>query len=224
MVLTKEQLDWNNKINEKIKSEKEMKKDKEKLISEYTKLQIELKKVEESETLRKWKILSKAYKLGKEIYGPNFSIVTLSMHFEIPLTTTKRILSLDKANERTWKLINENKISVFKVTQILSTKNTDMQDELIDAVIKDNLSTYQIKKIKMYGKNVNKARLKIAMDKGFARKDVAYKSLKTTIERMETLLDLDKKEIPENKIPELIESLDILKIKIEEKLQELIER
>ena len=55
--------------------EKKMQKNidpKRSLVEEYKHLQKEYFKIDDDETIKKWKVLSKAYKVGKEIYGQDF--------------------------------------------------------------------------------------------------------------------------------------------------------
>jgi len=235
--LTINQEKWNKQLEEDyIKNLKEkkiiekiiiMERDivpKRSLVEEYKQLQKEYLKIDDDETIKKWKVLSKAYKVGKEIYGHDFSVLKLSQHFDIPYTTTKRVLSLDKANERTWKLIKSKKISAFKVAQICMSKDVKYQDKLIDLVIGENFSTTEIKGIRITknGLDVKTARLNKAVNEGYSRKSSAYKSLKDTTERMIKLLDQDKENFPESKISEMIEFLDELQIKIKKVIENLI--
>lgn len=196
------------------------------LVEEYKKLQKEFIKIDDDETTKKWKILSKAYKLGKDIYGQDFSVVKLSLHFDIPYTTCKRVLSLDKANERTWEMIKNGEISAFKVAQICMSKNIKYQDQIVDLVIANNLSTVDIKKLKITenGLDVKTARLENAVKKGYSRQSSAFKGIKDTTLRMIRLLDIKKKDIPESKITEVIGMLDELQIKINKKIIELMEK
>jgi hypothetical protein len=187
------------------------------LTEEYLNCKIEIESINSSETLRKWKVLSKAYKIGKKIWGNNFSISKLSKDMEIPLTTCKRCLSLNRVNKKTWNLIKEGKISIFKVAQICSTKNLTYQDEIVDMVIKDNLSTYQIKSFKIKGmKDINKLRHKLAIEKGYSRKSSSYTNFKNWIERGYLFLSMPKENLPITKIKELKEKLKELNNKIEE--------
>jgi len=205
----------------RIEGNKDPKKD---LVEEYKKLQKEFIKTDDDETIKKWKILSKAYKIGKEIYGGDFSIVKLSQHFDTPYTTVKRVLSLDRANERTWSLIKKGEISAFKVAQICMNKSIKYQDQIVDLVIAENLSTYQIKdlRIKENGLDVNTVRLEKAVQQGFTRKATAYKSYADTIKRMIRLLDIKKKDLPEKHISDIIGMLDELQNKINKKIVELV--
>ena len=182
---------------------------KQQLLKAYNKLKLDLDKDRHSETLRKYKILSKAYKLGIQIYGKNsFSVMKLALDFDIPYTTCKRILSLNKANNKTWKLINEGKITSFKVAQVLLKKNHFYQDEAIKLVIDENLSTYQIYSLKIGSlDDIKKERLRISVENGFARASIAYYSFNHTLERLEQLLILDKKFLPKDKIPLLNKKL-----------------
>jgi hypothetical protein len=215
-----------HKMEEKIKKDREManRDPKRELVGQYKQLQKDFIKIDDNETIKKWKILSKAYKIGKEIYGQDFSVLKLSQHFDIPYTTTKRVLSLDKTNERTWSLIKKGKISAFKVAQICMTKNIKYQDQIIDFVIAEDLSTVQIKRLRITenGLNVKEARLENAIKNGFTRKSTAYKSLRDTSKRMMKLLDIDKNNLPESKISDIIEILDELQSKLNKKIQELV--
>jgi len=175
---------------------------------QYNQLKRDMDKERSSETLRKYKILSRAYKLGKKIYGHSFSYTTLSFDFETPYTTVKRVCSLDRANINTWKKIRQGKISAFKVAQICSTKCRTYQDEIVDLVIEKNYSTYQIKELKIDSlKDVKKEKLRLAVEKGFARKSTAYYSFCVAIGRMLQLLLLRKKQLPKAKYPMIIKKL-----------------
>jgi len=213
-------------INQNLKKNIEKTKEKnienfEDLKKEFSKLKEEYYKVDTDETLKKWKILSKAYELGKSINGTTYSIFKLSEDFEIPYTTAKRILSLDKANRKTMALIKEKKISAFRVAQICMTKNHKHQDEIINMAVKDNLSTTQIKKLKIDKRgDIKKARLDAALEKGFSRRDVAYRSLRDTLNRLNRLLDMKKEELPESKIIELVNLMEEIKDKLQIKINE----
>ena len=186
--------------------------EKENLIKAYNRLKLELDKERHSETLRKYKILSNAYRIGIKIYGRNsFSIMKLALDFDLPYKTTKRILSLDKANKNTWEKINSGKISSFKVAQILLKKGTHYQDEMVNLTIEEQLSTYQIKSLRINSlKDIKKERLRISVEKGFSRSSCAYYSFNSTLDRLGQLLILDRKFLPEKKIPKLkIKLMDI---------------
>lgn len=224
-LLSRSQLQWNKSLEETMKKDKEIKKGKEnnkkELQKEYEELKLKYFKTDTDETLKKYYILSKAYELGKKLYGQQFSKNILALHFDIGLTTVKRILSLNNANERTWKFIKDGKISASRVTMILLRWDSLRQDEIIDIVLKDNLTTYQIKKLPIKG-DIKKEKLKIAVEQGFARQSVAFKSFKDTVTRLNKLLELEEDTFPPKKIPEIIEMLDELKINIERKLVDLI--
>jgi len=196
---------------------------KEKLILSYKKLKEQLDKQRSSETLKKYKILSKAYKLGKQIYGKNnFSIWQLALDFELPYETTKRILALDKANKNTWELINEGKISAFKVAMVLLKKDSYYQDETIKMVIEENLSTYQIKSLKIKDlEDIQKERLRLAVENGFARASAAWYSFRHTLERLNELLIMDTNMLPKSKLPELKNKIKDLKQKLEKYMENI---
>ena len=162
-----------------------------------------------AETLRKFKILNEAYNLGIKLKGRSYNYVTLSIDFEIPYTTCKRILSLRKANKNTWKLIKERKITSFKAAMVLLQKNTAYQDELIDIVIKEKLSTYDIKNLKDGSlKEVKDNRLKIAVDRGFARRHSAYLSLCNSLERIDAFSVIDVHNLPKTKYNDIKKRTD----------------
>ena len=184
--------------------------DKEKLIQEYKKLKEDMDNERNSETLRKFKILNAAFDLGKKIHGAYFNQFRLAKDFEISHNTVKRILSLRRANEKTWEKINSGKITSFKAAMVLMQKNNHLQDKLIDFVIEEKLSTYRIEKLKEINslEDIKANRLQLAVEEGFAREDVAYISFSTTIRRLQELLLLKPKYLPEKKIPELKDKLE----------------
>lgn len=147
---------------------------KEDLKEKYFASKEELDKIRSEETLLKWKILSTANKLGKEIWSHRFTVKRLSKDMGLPYTTTKRCLSLNKATKKSWKLLDKKKISAFKLAQICSTKNCKYQDEIVKIVIKDNIPTHKIKGLKFNNiKDVKEWKHKKAVEKGYSRKDSA---------------------------------------------------
>jgi len=189
---------------------------------QYNQLRKDMNDERSSETLRKYKILSKASLLGKIIHGRHFTYVTLAFDFELPYTTVKRVCSLSKANKNTWKKIKSGKISAFKVAQICSTKCITYQDEIVDLVIEKNYSTYQIKELKINSsKDIKKEKLKLAVEKGFSRKSSAFLSLCITIGRMETLLLMNKNHLPTKKYSLLSKKLKSLDKQIKEFIKRL---
>lgn len=135
-------------------------------------------------TLSKWKILSENKRLGKKIWGKNFSIIRLAKDMEMPFSTVRRCLALDKATKQTWALINNGELSAFKAAMICQLKNNGFQDEVVAAVVKDNLSTYQIKSFKPKNvADVNEWRHQKAVEKGYSRQEGAYKSISIWVQR-----------------------------------------
>lgn len=189
---------------------------KERLMKKYFQSKEQLDIIRSNETLSKWKILSAAYKLGKRIWGSRFTRQTLAQDMDLPYTTTLRCLSLDKANKKAWRLIRANKISAFKVAMILQSKSTTFQDEIIDLVIKENLSTCQIKSLKINNiKDINIEKLRLATEKGFARQSTAARSFETWIERGKLLLLMRKSALTEEMYNKIKEELIMLNKKIE---------
>lgn len=176
----------------------------ERLKDKYFNSKIKLDELRDNMTLKKWKILSEAYKTGKKIWGRNFTIEKLAMDMDIPMTTTLRCLSLDRANQKQWDLVNEGKLSAFKLAMICQSKNITYQDEIAEMVVKDNLSTYQLKSLRVKNlKDVNKERHRLAVEKGYSRRDSAYSNFEKWIGRGKLFLMMDRKHLPENKIDDV---------------------
>lgn len=193
----------------------------EELKKKYFMKKEELNALRSQITLERWRILSEAYKIGKEIWGRNYSVKKLALDMDIPRTTVIRCLSLDKANKRTWKFIKEGKISAFQVAQITSTKNKTFQDEIVDMVIKENLSTYQLKKLKVNSiEDMNKERHRIAVEQGYTKKDSAYRSFSVWLNRGYLYLKIKKEHLPKSKQEELIKGLKRLKRDIDKFVRE----
>lgn len=187
------------------------------LIKKYDLLKKELELIRSDMTLKKYKILIKAYKIGKKIYGHNYSYFRLSFDFEIPYTTVKRVCSLEKANFNTWKLINKKKISSFKVAQIINQHGSTYQDELIKLTIDNELSTYEIRELRVRSlDDIKKLRLKIAVNRGFAREHAALKSFMDTIDRMATLMTIEQEKLPSNQLLKLKKKIETLIKKMEQ--------
>ena len=189
----------NNKTNDKLKEK------------QYFKQKILLDAIRDDVTLKRWKVLSKAYKLGKSIWGNKFTVVRLAEDMGTPYSTVQRCLSLNKANKRTWALIKAKKISVFRVALILQTKCITYQDKIIDLVIEDNLSTYQIKTLKIDQiEDVNVERHRLAIENGYSRERSAYYSFNNWIDRGKIFLLMDIDKLPKDKVPVIKEELEKL--------------
>lgn len=178
--------------------------DKVTLKRHYFKSKEELNRLRDNITLKRWKILSEAYKIGKQIWGNRFTKGKLAFDMEMKMTTVLRCLSLNRANKRSWGLLNEGKISAFKLAMICYTKSITYQDEIVDLVIEDNLSTYQIKDLKInYLKDINKERHRVACERGYSRESSAYSSFCRWLDRGNLFLLMKKCHLPGNKIDEV---------------------
>lgn len=157
---------------------------KEEMEKKYFENKVSLDTVRDDATLNKWSLLSENKKLGKKIWGREFTLVRLAKDMEMPFSTVQRCISLDKATPRTWKLIKEGKISAFKAAMVLQLKNKSFQKQIIDAVIKGNMSTYQIKSFKPNSiADVNLWRHAKAVEKEYSSKDAAFRSFNLWIGR-----------------------------------------
>ncbi len=193
---------------------------KDNLKKQYFQSKEELDILRDDITLKKWKILSKAYKTGKKIWGTRFTRQRLSYDMDIPVTTVLRCLSLDKANKRTWRLIRAKKISVFKVAQICQSKNNAFQGKIIDMVIENNLSTYQITSLRVNDiSDISKEKHRLATENGYSRKSSAYRDISNWIDRGTMFMLMDEKHLPENKREDVNDKLKKLYKNIGRRLQ-----
>ena len=189
---------------------------KDALKKKYFKSKEQLDIIRSNETLAKYKILSVAYELGKKIWGKSFTRQRLAYDMELPMTTTLRCLSLDKANSKTWKLIRADKISVFKVAMALQSKSITYQDEIVNMIINDNLSTYQIKSLKVNNlKDVNKERHRLATESGYSRQSSAAENFQRWIERGKLFLLMKRNALTKTKYAQIKEELKELNKRIE---------
>jgi hypothetical protein len=130
----------------------------------------------------------------------------------MPVTTVLRCLSLDRANKKSWELVEESKISVFKLAMVCFSKNKTFQDEVVNMVIEDKLSTLQIISLRINNiKDVNIERHRLAVESGYSRKSSAYANFRHWAERGTIFLLMDKSHLPENKIKDIESRLKKLK-------------
>ena len=189
-----------------------MKTKKEELTKQYFNSKKKLETLRDNITLKRWEILSEEYKTGKKVWGKCFTRERLAYDMDIPMTTVLRCLSLDRANNRSWELVKQKKISVFKLAMICHSKNRAFQDEIVDMTIEENLSTYQITTIRAKDfEDINKERHRLACEKGYSRKDSAYTNFSNWTERGKLFLLMDKNYLPENKLGEVKTKLTKLK-------------
>jgi len=117
-------------------------------------------------------------------------------------------------------LVKEGKLSVFKLAMICQSKNKTYQDEIIDMVIEDDLSTSQISGLKVKSiEDVNKERHRIACEKGYSRKDSAYRNFCNWVERGSLFLLMDENHLPESGIEEIRDKLKRLNKNIDKYLK-----
>lgn len=187
----------------------------EALEKKYFATKAELDIVRDNETLLKWEVLSKANKLGKQIWEKKFTTRRLSIDMGLPYTTTKRCLSLDNATPKSWELLKAKKISAFKLAMVCQLKSQIFQDETVAVVIKDNLSTSQIKSFNPRSiEDVNKWRHKNAAQKGYSRQSSAHSHMKNWIERGTIFLLMPISSVGAKNKDDIIERLKLLQLKI----------
>jgi len=194
--------------------------EREKLTKEYFATKEELDIVRNNETLLKWEILSKANKLGKQIWGRKFTTQQLSIDMDLPYTTTKRCLSLDNATPESWELLRKKKISAFKLAMVCQLKAQRFQNEVVKVVIKDNMSTYKIKAFNPKSiKDVNKWRHENAVKEGYSRQDSAFRNMKTWTDRGKVFMLMPISSVGDKNKDVIIEELKLLQFKIERYLE-----
>lgn len=181
----------------------------------YFKSKEELDIIRHNATLAKWKVLSNAYKLGKKIWGRNFTKQRLAFDMDMPMTTTLRCLALDKANSKSLRLLRAKKISAFKLAMICQLKSKTYQDEIVNMTIKDNLSTYKIKTLKINKlSDINKERHRLAIEEGYSRQSSAAENFQRWIERGKLFLILKEKALTKTKYVKIKKELKDLNEKI----------
>ena len=181
-----------------------MKNNKERWKKQYFAKKKELDLINHEATLQKWKILSSAFVCGKKIWGKQMTVQRLADDFEIPYTTANRCLALDKANKRNLALMKKGKISSFRLAMICLLKNNEHQDEIVDIVMEDNLSTYNIKHLNFSNMgDINKARHRLAVEQGYSRKSSAYDNFSNWIDRGKIFMLMDRENLPEDKIADV---------------------
>jgi len=176
----------------------------------------ELDIIRDNETLLKWEVLSRANKLGKEIWDKKFTMRKLSEDMGLPYTTTKRCLSLDNATKKSWELLRDKKISAFKLAMVFQLKSNQFQDEIVKAVIEDNLSTTKIKSFNPKNiLDVNKWRHQKAVEKGYSRQSSAYYNFKNWINRGSIFILMPISSVGDKNKDDIISRLKTLKLKID---------
>jgi len=179
-----------------------------------------LDEIRDNVTIQKWKILSRNYKLGKRIWGVKFTREKLAEDLDLPYATALRCLSLDRCNERNWELYKQGKISSFKLAMICSLKNYEFQDKIVDIVIKDEISTSQIKELNVDNiKDMNVVRHELAIAKGYSRENSAYSNFKIWINRGERFMKMNPCALPKDKIEDIKLELKKLKKDIKEYIE-----
>jgi len=212
-----------NRICEKCNKMNQRTKNKEKLKLKYFAKKEQLNKLRDNATLENYKILSEAQKLGKQIWNSHFTLTKLAEDMDMPYTTVCRCMSLSRADKSAWKLVEEDKLSVFKLAMICSLKSKKYRDEIIKMVVKDNLSTYQIKTLTINNiGDINKERHRLVIENGYTRKSSAYSNFNNWIDRGKLFLTMDINKLPEDKVPVIKEELKELDNRIKLYLEKVI--
>jgi len=110
----------------------------------YDELILEMTSLNNNHALDYYKIVKEASEIGFEIFGVNFSQQKLSVDFGISRKSVGRCLALNNMNKKTQKLVETGKISASKILPILFNSNQDYQNEIIQKIMKDNITQEQI--------------------------------------------------------------------------------
>ena len=197
-----------NRICDKCNKSNQRTKNKSKLKVKYFAKKEQLNKLRDNATLENYKILSEAQKLGKQIWNSSFTLVRLAEDMDMPYTTVHRCMSLSRASKSAWKLVKDGKLTAFKLAMICSLKNKKYQDKIIKIVVKDNLSTYQIKTLTIKQiEDVNVERHRLAVENGYSRERAAYYNFNNWIDRGKLFLTMDIDKLPKDKVPVIKEKL-----------------
>jgi len=105
------------------------KKHREVLKRKYFASKKELNILHDNITLLKWEVLSKANKIGKELWGGQFTPTKLATDMGLSYATTKQCLSLDEATDKNWKLVRNKKISVCELAMICQANSNKNQNK-----------------------------------------------------------------------------------------------
>jgi len=186
------------------------------LEKKYFKSKEEIDAILHNVTLLKWRALTKANKLGKEIWGKEFTVKRLAHDMGVSYSTTKRCLALDNATPKSWELLRAKKISSFKLAMICQLKRSAFQDDIVKAVIDGNMSTCQIKSFNPNSiGDVNKWRHKKAVEKGYSREDAAFRQLNIWVDRGYLFMLMPISSIGTKRKKEMIDKLKLLRLKLD---------
>lgn len=193
--------------------------DKVALKKKYFDSKIALDELRDNATLLNWEILSKAYSMGKQLWGEKFSVKQLSNDMEMPYSTVQRCLALDRATEKNWHLVRQGKISAFKLAMVCQLKARTFQDEIVAEIIDKNLSTYQLKSFSPKNlTDIKKWKHKKAVEKGYTRQESAYRALNAWICRGMMFLLMPISSVGKKK-EVIMKDLKKLKIKLDKYIE-----
>lgn len=130
------------KIKNGIENEKK-KKTYEKLKEEYNKIEEEINNYLHDKTLKRFKLLTEAYKIGSSL-NSTFNHYKLAEDFKISIKHCKRILSLRNCTKYTKNQIKANKISANKVCIITFEKPKELQNKIVKWAVQTNATNKDI--------------------------------------------------------------------------------
>ena len=199
------------KLIQKQKERSEEKKDKlKKIQNRLQELKKEFHEQQSINLIREFEILNEYYQLVKSIAG-RYSIEKLAREFEIGWGRCKRIMSLTKANKRTWKLIEQGKVEPYKVSYVLERHGKQEQDEIINDAIKYNLSARTLERIRSTNLKEYKEQLKEKiLEEGYTVKSNAHRQFSQTLSRMNMFLLMDIDKFPKSKLSEMYKKIERL--------------
>lgn len=196
------------------------------LKKEYEDLKEKATKGKDLYNLHMFAVLTRAYEVGKKIYGQHFSLNKLAEDFGVTRFYIKRVFSLKKANPKTRQLIKEGKISVTKVMEIICKEGATFQDEIVEQVVNNNLKISDIKRLRSF-KSLDEhrefQRLK-AIETGYSERWAAARGFERAATSIRDALLIHPEELPRKRIDDVRGLLKSINDEIEEYLSKFDDR
>jgi len=194
-------------MRQRLKQKK--KRTKEQLEKRYGQLRQQIEKNVEKHIRKQYHFLSEAYSIGKELHGRPFGYKDLANDFKMSFPSVVRLMSLKKANARTWRLIDDGKISVRMASLILHRASEVRQDTLIDTIINEGFTSTDIMNMTTKSaEEFNEDKMNISIQKGYAQRQHAWRAINTALKRIDSVCLIHPENIPKERINQTIGSTD----------------
>lgn len=195
---------------QKLELKKKTEEKKKDLINTYDDLRRQMNIERDKSSLKQYYILKQAWEVGKKIQV-RFTKKQLGIDFNLTVSTVKRLLSLDRMNEKTEKLAKKGKISISYVLDVTSRKNNFYQKELIEKHINEGWTTYNLQKLDINNlknlDNFEDIRMKKIKEEGYTRKSSASMGYDRAINNIILFIHMDLNNFPVEKHPKIKERI-----------------